>query len=111
MSAHEVRVTDLIGRRVRDASGRSIGRIEELICEIEPCPGGRHHVMREFHIGAVGFLEAPAVGRGCVRCCGRGTRSGISALSRSVGGDGSRRSHPPARHGAVRAASCRRVID
>jgi sporulation protein YlmC with PRC-barrel domain len=60
MSAREIRVTDLVGRRVRDSEGRSIGRIEELICEIALRPGGRDYVVRELHVGAAGWLEAIA---------------------------------------------------
>jgi sporulation protein YlmC with PRC-barrel domain len=76
MSAREVRVTELIGRRVRDATGRSIGRIEELICEIELRPEGRDYVVRELHVGAAGFLEAMAgsmLARGLLRTVGRGS--------------------------------------
>ena len=58
MTPRDVRVTDLVGRRVRDSQGRSIGRIEELICEIELRPDGRGYVVKEFHVGALAFLEA-----------------------------------------------------
>jgi sporulation protein YlmC with PRC-barrel domain len=76
MSAREIRVTDLVGRRVYDAAGRSIGRIEELICEIELRPEGRDYVVRELHVGAAGFLEAIAgstLARRLLRTVGRGS--------------------------------------
>jgi sporulation protein YlmC with PRC-barrel domain len=58
MSVREIRVTELIGRRVRDRDGRSVGRVEELVCEIELRPDGRDYVVRELHVGAIAFLEA-----------------------------------------------------
>lgn len=76
MSAREIRVTELVGRRVRDATGRSIGRIEELICEIELRDGGRDYVVREMHVGALAFLEALAgstLARALLRTIGRGS--------------------------------------
>jgi hypothetical protein len=53
-------LSHLIGRRVRDASGRSIGRIEELRAEIELHDGGNDYVVVEFHVGAYGALEVLA---------------------------------------------------
>ncbi len=58
MSAREVQVEQLIGRRVRDAAGRPVGRIEELICEIELHEHGRDYVVREFRIVTFGWLNA-----------------------------------------------------
>lgn len=58
MSIREIHVTDLIGRRVRDPRGRVVGRVEELICEIQLHAEGRDYVVRELHVGAVGFFEA-----------------------------------------------------
>ena len=49
----EIHVEHLLGRRVRDANGIIIGRVEELVVEIvdgEP-------VVTEFHIGAHALLE------------------------------------------------------
>jgi hypothetical protein len=54
MSTHEVRAEQLIGRRVRDASGRTAGRIEELVCEIELREGGRDYVVAHIQIGSFG---------------------------------------------------------
>ncbi|NUR34481.1 MAG: hypothetical protein HOQ30_10765 [Gemmatimonadaceae bacterium] len=58
MSGREVRLERLVGRRVRDAGGRSIGRIEELICGIELHEHGRDYVVREFRVGTFGRLDA-----------------------------------------------------
>jgi sporulation protein YlmC with PRC-barrel domain len=57
VSARELRVTRLLGRRVRDVDGRVIGRIEELICEIELHERGRDYVVRELCVGTLGALE------------------------------------------------------
>jgi hypothetical protein len=56
--ARDVDVTRLLGRRVRDVEGRAVGRIEELVCEVELREQGRDYVVREFHVGAFGLLEA-----------------------------------------------------
>lgn len=60
MSAHELWLSDLIGRKVRDASGRSVGRIEELVAEIELHEQGNDYVVTEFHVGTFGALEGLA---------------------------------------------------
>jgi sporulation protein YlmC with PRC-barrel domain len=60
MSAGEIRLDRLLGRRVRDTHGRSIGRIEELVCEIELHEQGRDYVVREFQVGSFGALESLA---------------------------------------------------
>jgi hypothetical protein len=60
MSGHTLAVAQLVGRRVRNAEGRSIGRIEELLCEIELREGGADYVVREFHVGTFGRLDALA---------------------------------------------------
>lgn len=73
MSGREIRVTELIGRRVRDVEGRAVGRVEELICEIALRPDGRDYVVREIHVGSTGFLEALTSGalmRSLVRTLG-----------------------------------------
>jgi hypothetical protein len=62
MSTREVSLSELVGRRVKDAAGRSIGRIEELRAEIELHDGGNDYVVVEFHVGAYGALEALAGG-------------------------------------------------
>lgn len=49
----EIEVQQLLGRRVRDADGTVIGRIEEIVAE--------HHdgetVVSEFHLGPAALLE------------------------------------------------------
>ena len=52
-----VRVDLLTGRMVRDAEGRRVGRIRELIGEVER-PGSGEYVVREFHLSSGGLLEA-----------------------------------------------------
>jgi hypothetical protein len=63
VSAREVYVSDLVGRRVLDADGRSIGRLEELVAEVELHVRGKDYVVTEFHVGAYGALEALAGAR------------------------------------------------
>ena len=58
MSPRELRVSRLVGRRVRDPDGRAIGRIEELICEIELREHGRDYVVRALRVGTFGALDA-----------------------------------------------------
>jgi hypothetical protein len=52
-----VRVDRLTGRIVRDAAGRRVGRIRELIAEVAE-PGSGVYVVREFHLSAGGLIEA-----------------------------------------------------
>lgn len=52
-----VRVDLLTGRMVRDPAGRRVGRIRELIGEVER-PGSGEYVVREFHLSSGGLLEA-----------------------------------------------------
>jgi sporulation protein YlmC with PRC-barrel domain len=76
MSVREIRVTDLIGRRVHDREGRSIGRVEELVCEIQLRADGRDYVVRELHVGTLGLLEGvggSALARGLFHTVGRGS--------------------------------------
>ena len=58
MNEREVRIEQLIGRRVRDADGRGVGRIEEMVCEIELHSRGRDYVVRTIHVGSFGALDA-----------------------------------------------------
>jgi hypothetical protein len=60
MSRHEIRLSDAIGRVVRDIDGRSIGRLEEMRAEIELHESGNDYVVVEYHVGAYGALEALA---------------------------------------------------
>jgi hypothetical protein len=63
MSGREIRISDVIGRVVRDVDGRSIGRLEEMHAEIELHDRGNDYVVVEFHVGAYGALEALAGAR------------------------------------------------
>jgi hypothetical protein len=58
----EVLLSHLLGRRVYDAEGNSIGRLEELRAEIELHAHGADYVVVEYHVGAYGGLEALAGG-------------------------------------------------
>jgi sporulation protein YlmC with PRC-barrel domain len=58
MSRREIRLSDVVGRKVYDADGRSIGRVEELLAEIELHEHGNDYVVVEVHVGAYGALEA-----------------------------------------------------
>jgi sporulation protein YlmC with PRC-barrel domain len=53
----------LVGRTVHDVDGRRIGRIQEILAEIELHEHGNEYVVREFHIGAFGLFEALAGSR------------------------------------------------
>jgi sporulation protein YlmC with PRC-barrel domain len=75
MSPHEVSLHHLLGRPVYDEDGRSIGRLEELIAEIEVHGDVSEYVVREYHVGAYAFLEALAgahFARYCLRLLRRG---------------------------------------
>ena len=63
MSHREIRLSDVIGRVVRDVEGRSIGRLEEMHAEIELHDQGNDYMVVEFHVGAYGALEALAGAR------------------------------------------------
>ena len=67
----EVRLELLVNRKVYDADGECIGRIEEVRAEVD----GADHVVREFHVGKVAVAERLFGG-------GRMTRS----LLRRLGG-------------------------
>lgn len=58
MNEREVRIEQLIGRRVRNADGRDVGRIEEMVCEIELHDRGRDYVVRTLQVGTFGALDA-----------------------------------------------------
>lgn len=50
----------LLGRTVRDADGRKIGRVEELRAQIELHEHGNDYVVTEFHVGSFGAVETLA---------------------------------------------------
>ena len=51
MSARTVALSDLLGRAVRDADGRTIGRIEELNAEIALERGRNDYVVTSISVG------------------------------------------------------------
>ena len=57
MSAREVRISDLAGRKVRDVAGAYVGRISELSAEIELHAHGNDYVVSEFHLSHYGALD------------------------------------------------------
>ena len=63
MSPRTVALDDLVGRVVRDADGRRIGRIEELEAEIVLERGGNDYVVTRFSVGHWGAFDALATGR------------------------------------------------
>jgi hypothetical protein len=63
MSRQEIRLSDVIGRKVHDVDGQSIGRVEEMRAEIELHDQGNDYVVVEYHVGAHGALEALAGAR------------------------------------------------
>lgn len=62
MSARTVALSDLLGRRVRDARGRTIGRIEELNAEIVLQAHGNTYVVTSVSVGRFGPFDAIAAG-------------------------------------------------
>ena len=77
MSEREARIERIVGRRVRDVTGRSIGRIEEMVCEIELHEAGREYVVRELCVisfGALDAITANAVARQLLRVVKGGVR-------------------------------------
>ena len=71
MTARECRVELLIGRRVVDANGEVVGRLEEIIADYVD----DEYVVREFHVGAYAALErlgTGMLGRGLLRLIGGG---------------------------------------
>jgi sporulation protein YlmC with PRC-barrel domain len=58
MSARECRVELLIGRRVADANGEVVGRLEEIVADYVD----DEYVVREFHVGAYAALERLGTG-------------------------------------------------
>jgi sporulation protein YlmC with PRC-barrel domain len=63
MSGREIRLHHLVGRMVRDADGQKVGRIQELCAEIELHEHGNEYVVRDFHVGEYGAIEALAGSR------------------------------------------------
>jgi sporulation protein YlmC with PRC-barrel domain len=62
VSTRTVSLDELVGRVVRDADGKRIGRIEELKAEIVLERGGNEYVVTQFGVGHWGPLDAIASG-------------------------------------------------
>ena len=62
MSGRTVALSDLLGRVVRDADGRKIGRIEELNAEISLEQGRSDYVVTHFSVGRFGPFDVIATG-------------------------------------------------
>ena len=62
MSARTVALSDLLGRAVRDADGRKIGRIEELHAEIALEQGSSSYVVTRFSVGRFQPFDVIATG-------------------------------------------------
>jgi hypothetical protein len=58
MTSHEVRVGHLLGRRVTDAEGRRVGRIEE----IRACREDDEAFVAEYMVGEYALLERLSLG-------------------------------------------------
>jgi hypothetical protein len=72
----EVHVESIVGRKVRDLSGRVVGRLEEFI--VDDRDGVRD--VKEFHIGQYAMFErlmGGAVGRSLLRFLGGRLRRGL----------------------------------
>ena len=52
-STSEVRLELLVGRKVYDADGACVGRVEEVRAEVD----GADHVVREYHVGKLAVAE------------------------------------------------------
>ena len=63
MSARTIALDQLVGRVVRDADGRRIGRIEELEAELVLESHGNDYVVTRFGVGRFGILDTIASGR------------------------------------------------
>ena len=57
-----VELSHLLRRRVRDADGRDIGEIEDLLAELEQHPHGNDYVVTSIAVGRHGVLDMVAFG-------------------------------------------------
>lgn len=55
---NELRVELLVGRKVVDAAGEKVGRIQEIIAEAR----GERMIVTEVHVGRSGFAERFSIG-------------------------------------------------
>jgi sporulation protein YlmC with PRC-barrel domain len=75
VSARTVALSDLLGRSVRDAEGRKIGRIEELNAEISLERGRSDYVVTHFSVGRFKPLDVIATGNFVQQLVRRFTRA------------------------------------
>jgi sporulation protein YlmC with PRC-barrel domain len=75
VSGRTVALSDLLGRTVRDADGRKIGRIEELNAEISLERGRNDYVVTHFSVGRFKPLDAIATGNFVQQLVRRVTRA------------------------------------
>jgi hypothetical protein len=62
VSTRTIALCDILGRTVRDAEGRSVGRIEELNAEIDLHGDGNDYVVTSVSVGRFGALDMIATG-------------------------------------------------
>ena len=75
MSGRTVALSDLLGRTVRDAEGRKIGRIEELNAEISLEYSRSDYVVTHFSVGRFKPLDVIATGNFVQQLVRRVTRA------------------------------------
>jgi sporulation protein YlmC with PRC-barrel domain len=57
VSRCDIRLDELVGRKVRDERGRFAGRIHELCADIEQHVDGNDYVVHEYRLCSIGPLE------------------------------------------------------
>jgi sporulation protein YlmC with PRC-barrel domain len=62
MDTREIRLDLLLNRRVYDADGAVIGRLEEVVAEPASDALGAYYAVREYHVGKYALLESLAGG-------------------------------------------------
>ena len=60
MDARELRLDLLLDRRVYDADGAVLGRLEEVVAVVTSDALGSYYAVREYHIGKYALLESLA---------------------------------------------------
>ena len=60
MEPRELRLDLLLNRRVYDADGAVLGRLEEVVAEVASDALGSYYAVREYHIGQYALLESLA---------------------------------------------------
>jgi sporulation protein YlmC with PRC-barrel domain len=71
MQRHEINLELLIGKKVLGVSGKSLGRLEEIVAEMH----GRECLIEEFHVGGYALFErlsAWTIGRAFLGLLGLG---------------------------------------